>query len=165
MFNRFLLLPFACLLGACAQSSTIPLSLDTIQITSTAAPVCGAVGAQKVALKQAAIETINRGYDKFIIVGGGYQNDVRVIGHTPVVANTTGSATAHRYGNTATAYGQSRTTYSGGAPIVGGTHNQGLVVKMFKDGDPKGSQAVPARTTLGPKWAEMVQSKSATCLD
>jgi len=46
-----------------------------------------------VAAKQAAAETIRRGYDKFVVLGCGYQNDVRVVGYTPVVANTTGYTT------------------------------------------------------------------------
>jgi hypothetical protein len=37
-------------------------------------------------------------------------------------------------------------------------------VKMFKDGDPKGANAVSARTTLGPKWQEADQESPArTC--
>ena len=56
-----------------------------------------------------------------------------------------------------TASGHSTTTYTGGNPIVGGSHDQGLIVKMFKDGDPKGATAIPARATLGPKWQEAIK--------
>ena len=83
-------------------------------------------------------------------------------------AQTTGTATATAtatgYGNTAFASGQSTTTYSGGQPIIAGTHDQGLVVKMFKDGDPAGANALSAREQLGPKWGEAVkESSSGTC--
>ncbi len=152
------------LAAACAKSAVIPMAKDTFQITASAAPLCGSTGAQQVALRQTAIETIRRGYDSFIIVGGGYRNNIAVVGHTPVVANTSGYATATAYGNQATAYGRSTTTYSGGQPIIAGTHDQGLVVKMFKADDPSSANAVSARDTLGPKWQEAVSSDTFTCV-
>ena len=136
-----------------------------MQITASAAPACGAIGAQKVAFQRAAIETINRGYDKFVILGGEAQNNVGVVGYTPVQAHTTGSATAYGYGNTATAHGQSTTSYTGGQPIIAGSRDQGLIVKMFKDGDPAGNNALSAREQLGPKWQEAVKDGApTTCL-
>ena len=84
----------AVVLCGCAKSSTIPLSADTMRITTSAAPVCGATGAESIAFRRAAVETINRGYDKFIIIGGEAQNNVGVVGYTPVQAQTTGTATA-----------------------------------------------------------------------
>jgi hypothetical protein len=98
-----------------------------------------------------------------MIIGGQYQNDVRVVGHTPIQAHTHGTATATSYGNYAIASGNSTTTYSGGHPIVGGSHNQGLMVKMFKEGDPVGANALSARDVLGPKWQEAVASNNFTC--
>lgn len=144
----------------------MPLAGDTVQITIQAAPVCGQVGAQNVALRRAAIETINRGFDRFVILGGGYQNNVGVVGYTPIQAQTYGTATATGYGNMAFVQGHATTTYSGGYPIIAGTHNQGLVVKMFREDDPAGANAVPARTTLGPKWPEVIkQGMTSTCTD
>lgn len=151
-------------LAGCAGASVMPLAQDTIQITSRAAPLCGATGAQNVAVQRAAVETIRRGYDRFIIVGSQYQNNVGVVGYTPVTAYTTGSVTANRFGNQVTANGNATTTYSGGQPITGGSHNQGLVVKMFKDADPVASNAVSARETLGGKWQDIVAQNSVTCL-
>jgi hypothetical protein len=64
----------------------------------------------------------------------------------------------------ATAQGQSTTYYTGGQPIVGGSHDQGLIVKMIKEGDPAGANALSAREQLGPKWQEAAQeSASTTC--
>ncbi len=150
--------------SACVSSSVIPLAQDTFQITAAAAPVCGVTGAQKIAAQQAAVETIRRGYDRYLIVGGQYQNNVGVAGYTPVTAQTTGTATATGFGNSATAYGQSTATYSGGQPIVAGSHDQGLIVKMFKEGDPAGANALDARGTLGPEWQKTVSSNTMTCL-
>jgi hypothetical protein len=154
----------ASLVAGCAQSATIPLQTDVIQITTSAAPVCGATGAQYIALRQAAVETIRRGFDKFIIVGGQYQNDVRVVGHTPVTAHTTGTATTSGFGNVAVTQGQSTTTYSGGYPIIAGKHNQALIVRLYKADDPMGAKAISARQVLGPKWKEIVKSDPLTCL-
>lgn len=76
-----------CILGltlaGCASSSTIPIAQDTFQVTASAAPICGSQGAQQVAVKQAAVETIRRGYDRFIVVGG--QASANVVGNTPIV--------------------------------------------------------------------------------
>lgn len=155
---------YTMLIGGCANANVIPLAQDTIQITSSAAPVCGMTGAQNVASQRAAVETLRRGYDKYIIVGGQYNNNVGVVGYTPVVANTTGTATAYGNRNYATAYGQSTTTFSGGQPIIAGAHNQGLVVKMFKADDQAATGALDARSELGPDWQDKVANNSLTCL-
>lgn len=154
----------AVLCGARAQSSVMPLAADTFQVTAGAAPICGQVGAQAVAAKQAVAETIRRGYDKFVVLGGEHQNDVRVVGYTPVVANSTGYRTGSIYGNTYSGHTSGQTTVSGGAPIVGGSHNQALVVKMFKHDDPAGANAIDARSSLGPDWQKTVESGALTCL-
>ena len=151
-------------LSACARSAILPLSADTIQITTSAAPVCGATSAQNVALRRAAIETISRGFDKFVILAADAKNNVGIVGYTPVIGTTTGSATINSYGNIATFQGSATTTYSGGYPIVAGTHDQALVVKMFRDDDPLGSNAISARSTLGPNWEMTIkQSTRTTC--
>lgn len=152
-------------LSACVRTSTMPLAADTVQITARAAPACGAEGAEKVAIKQAAIETLKAGYDRFIVIGGAAQNNVAVVGTTPVVANTYGSATAYGYGNTATAYGQSTTTYSGGTPIFAGSRDQSLVVKMFHASDPQSVNALDAKVLLGPDWQTAMNEKNNNCLD
>lgn len=153
----------AAALAGCASTAMMPISADTVQIMSGAAPICGAEGAQKVAVRQASVETIKRGFDRFIILNAAANSDVRVVGHTPVVAQSSGYATATGFGTTA--YGSSTTTVSGGYPIIAGRHHQGLLVKMFKDGDPAGGNALSARAELGPKWREAVQSEAMTCLD
>lgn len=143
--RKFALLALASLCVGCARTSTIPLAQDTIQVTTSAAPACGRQGAQQVAFRQAAVETIRRGYDRFIVVGG--ESGQTLVGHTPIVVQSMGRGGAVAYG---------------GAPMVG--HDQGLTIKMFRDNDPAASNAVSARDTLGPKWPELVKSDSATCL-
>lgn len=163
---RTILIGFlAVFLSACVRTSTMPLAADVVQITARAAPACGAEGAEKAAFRQAAIETLKAGNDRFIILNGAAQNNITMVGTTPVVANTYGSATAYGYGNTATAYGSSTTTYSGGQPIFAGTHDQSLIVKMFKSADPQAANALDARTVLGPDWQTAMNSTNNNCMD
>jgi len=152
-------------LGSCARASVMPLAADTIQITASAAPVCGASGAQAVAVHRAAVETIRHGFDRFIVLGAQAENNVHMAVLPPNQATTYGSGTvtANPYTNTASYQGSSTTTYSGGGPIVFGSHDQSVVIKMFRDGDPAGQNAVPARATLGDKWQEEVAGNDRTC--
>jgi hypothetical protein len=149
-------------LASCARSAVMPLAGDTIRITTSAAPVCGRTGAQDVAVRRAGIETINRGFDKFLVLGSEAQNNVRVVGSTSGIATTYGSATANRFGNTVTASGQSTTVYTPGAPIIGGSHDQGMVIKMFRATEPEGSNAIDARALLGPTWHELIKQNAVT---
>lgn len=152
-------------MAGCAKATAIPISQNMVQITSDAAPVCGASGAQRVAGRQAAMETIRRGYDRFVIIDARASNNIQVVGHTPVIAHTTGTATGMRTGNMVTAHGSATTTYSGGQPIVGGSHQQGLIVRMFKDGESGSEQAISARQELGPDWRKVASGGTLTCFD
>ena len=150
--------------AGCAQSSVLDMASDTIQISTSAAPVCGQAGAQEVAAKRAAIETLNRNFDRYVILDGNYQNDVQVVGRTPYTANTYSSGSITGHGNTGTYTGRSTTHLSGGLPILGGGHNQSFIIKMFRNGDPAGAKAISAKNVLGPNWQrEIKASKNGTC--
>ena len=154
----------ALLLAGCASSSVTDLDSNTVQISTSAAPVCGAGGAQKTAARRAAIETLKRGYDRYVIMGSAYENNVGVVGHTAVTANTQGTGTITSDGNTAYLRGQSTTSYSGGSPIFGGKHEQQLTVRMFRVSDPGAERALDARKVLGPDWQEALKGGSrGTC--
>jgi len=135
----------AATIGGCAGTSTVPLAQDTVQITARAAPICGAVGAEKLAVKQAAVETIRRGYDRFVVLNA--QAGASYAGNTPIVVQNMGGGMVMA---------------SGGQPII--APNQGLVINMFKDGDPQGTNALPAKDTLGADWREQIKKDSITCL-
>ncbi len=153
--GRWVLLA-ALAVSACARTSVMPLAGNTYQITVSAAPVCGAAGAEELASHDAAIATLQSGFDTYIILGGQAQDNVGVVGYTPVIANTYGTATAYGSPGMATAYGSSTTTYSGGTPIIAGTHDQEIVVRMFHSGDPDSENTIPARAVLGPDWLNLV---------
>jgi hypothetical protein len=120
----------------------MPLSANTVQISANASMVCGQAGAQNVALRRAAIETIKRGYDKFVVTNAASGYSVR--GYTPITADRIGSSVYVR----------------GGDPIT--VHSQGLVVRMFRGDDPAAADALDARATLGPKWQEAIGEGSVT---
>ena len=143
-------------LAGCVSSSIVPIDQNTIMITTSGAPVCGASGTQGVAVHMAAVETIRRGYDRFIVLDAESANNVRVVGTTPIYANTYGS---FGYGGSY----RSMTTFGGGQPIVAGTYDQGLVIRMFRDNDPAGRNAVSARATLGPEWQTAVAEDKSSC--
>ena len=162
--NPTILIGIFVLLAGCASSSVLDVASDTIQVSTSAAPVCGQAGAQAVAAKRAAIETLKRGYDSYMIVDANSQNNVRVVGTTPITANTYSSGTINGYGNTATYNGQSNTYFSGGQPIIGGHHDEALMVRMFKQGDAGSERAVDARRVLGPDWQKQIQKSTlGTC--
>jgi len=142
--------------SACARTSVMPLAGNTYQITVSAARFCGAAGAEKLASHDAALATLQSGFDSYMILDGQAQDNVGVVGYTPVIANTYDTATAYGSPGMATAYGSSTTSYSGGTPIIAGTHDQEIVVRMFHSGDPDAENAIPARAMLGPDWQEAV---------
>lgn len=137
---RFTIVVAALVLGGCVRTSVMPMAADTVQITARAAPICGGEGAERVAFERAAIETIRRGYDRFVLLNGLAQNNIKVGSHV--------------YGN---AYG----VYS--SPWVYGTHDQALIVKMFRDKDPMAKNALSARATLGSAWQQRILDNRDTC--
>jgi hypothetical protein len=142
----------AILLAGCARTSVMPLAADTLEVTTSAAPVCGAAGAQEVAIHRAAVETIRAGFDRFTVLNSGGQDNVGVIGYTPLTATTYGSP------------GYATTTVYGGAPIIAGSHDESVVIKMYHAGDPGGADAISARSLLGPNWSQEVSaSNPSTC--
>lgn len=142
-------------LAACTSSNTVRTSMNTAIVQTSAAPVCGGAGAAKVAQQQAAIETIKAGFDRYIIVDAASANNVRVA-QGPGTFKTTGTLSGGVYHGT--------TTYQPGMPMIYGRHEQAFAIRMFRNGEPGASQAIPARDVLGPKWRQKVKAGSVnTC--
>ncbi len=142
-------------LSGCTTADAVKTSRDTAIIQSNAAPVCGGIGAMKAAYKQAAIETIREGFDKFIVFNGAAQNNVsatQMPGHYNTYGNYNG------YGSWS-----ATTTYQPGPIIMSGTHDQSLAIKMFKNGDPGSADGIDARQALGPKWPQIVKNGIMVC--
>lgn len=152
------------LLGAisvsgCTSSSAIRTSQNTAIIKTSAEPMCGSTGAAKVAEKQAAIETIKAGYDRYVITGSGASDNVSVT-QMPGHYNTYGTANVYGGHGTYTA----TTTYQPGPTIVSGSYDQSFAIRMFRDGEPGASQALSAKQTLGPKWELLVKNGVNFCV-
>lgn len=136
-------------LAGCTSSDTIRTSANTAIVRTSAAPVCGGTGASRVAQKQAAIETIKAGFDRYIIMDAASANNVQVV---------QGPGTYHHSGTYNRGFYSGTTTYQPGMPMVYGRHEQAFAIRMFRDGEPGAHQAVPARQTLGEKWPELVKA-------
>ncbi len=146
------------LLG-CAATHVTPISQKRFILSTSAAPACGRIGAQKVALKMAAVETLRKGHPRFLILGQKSANNVSVIDTAPTGSYTTG--TYDVYGNTV--YGRSQTTYTGGGPIVFGSNDADLNVLMLAPGDNGFDQGVDAKSILGENWKTLVEKGVHTC--
>ncbi len=136
------------LVAACARTSVMPLSRNAIQVTVDAPPVCGTTGAQKVAMQMAAAETINRGFERFLIGGATQTSETVVAGGT----TTTGSATV--VGNRV--YGQ---TYTSG-PVLMRRRGQIINVLLLNPGEPGFDNGIDAKATLGPDWQSKLDTDS-----
>ena len=146
---RVALLVLVIFLTGCVQVSTVPLTTDVVQITAQADSTCGARGAEQVALHQASVETIKRGFDRFLIVDSKATSVTQQVGQTPIRALFTPHIVS----------------VYGGQPIVDETHNQVFTVKMFHEGDPAGNKALWARELLGKNWKELVAKETPiTCV-
>ncbi len=84
--------------AGCAKTSVLDVDSNTVMISTSAAPACGQQGAQDVAAQRAAVETLKRGYDRYVILGAHADSNVGVVGYTPQVANTYSTATSMHTG-------------------------------------------------------------------
>ncbi|MCX8568721.1 MULTISPECIES: hypothetical protein [Hyphomicrobiales] len=153
MISKNSICAFSCLiLASCASSNTIKTSSSTAIVQTSAEAMCGGAGAANVAQKQAAIETLKAGFDRYIIFDSAASSDVQV---TQMPGSYQTSGTAMIYGNRATYHGN--TQYIPGPTIVSGGYQQSFAIKMFREGESGASDAVSARETLGPKWQQLVK--------
>lgn len=152
-------------LSACVRASVMPLSANTFELTASGAPVCHTAGTQSVVVHDAAIETIRRGYDLFVIEGAQQQNEAVGVYQAPTMASSYGAATVVGGPGFATGFGTSTTTFSGGFSSVIRKHRQEIVVRMFRNGDSGAENAMSARQLLGPGWQKAAAGGlKETCL-
>lgn len=148
----FLLLAVTGFVGTmtgCARTSTTTLDGDTVEITVRVATICDGADAERLARRHAAVETIRRGFEDYIVVdsvGGDYLAD-----RAPLTARST-------------LYGDSSTPIlSGNAPLL--ARHRVLTVRMFQAGQGESSATVSARAALGDDWEAIVtKGAPATCL-
>ena len=149
----------ALLLTACAESTTIDLAKNQFILQTSAEAACGRIATTKVANKMAAVETLRRGYDRFVILGAASANNTQTVVTGPTYATTYANATA--YGNHA--YGTANTYYGGQSVLFTGTHDQDLNVLMLRKGERGYNSAIPAKKVLGENWKEIAEKGINTC--
>lgn len=149
----------SCVLAACASTDVTQLSRNEIVVNTSAAPLCGTQGARNVVARMAAIESIRRGFDRFVIVGAENRNNVVATGTGPTSASTTGQATT--FGNRTNL--EAETTYRGAGVQYSGTYDSSLLVHMLAPGDAGYDQGVDARAVLGPEWQALVAKGINRC--
>ena len=145
---RVLLLLLPAVLTGCARTSTAPVGEDTIEVTVHVGTICDGRDAERLAQRHAAVETIRRGFDDYVVigsVGGDHMAE-----EEPATARTTLSG------------GSGRTLFSEDAPLL--AHHRVLKVRMFQAGAGDSAASVSARAVLGDEW-EAVAAKGApiTC--
>lgn len=146
---RVLLLLLPVVLAGCARTSTAPAGADTIEITVYVGTICDAGDAERLARRHAAVETIRRGFDDYVVIGS--------VGGDHVAEEE--SATAR----TTLSGGSGRTLFSEDAPLL--AHHRVLTVRMFQAGEGDSAATVSARAVLGDEWEAVVASGPATiCL-
>ena len=141
-----LLLP-AVLIG-CARTSTAPAGEDTIEITVHVATICDERDAERIAQRHAAVETVRRGFDDYIVIGsiGGDH----VAEEAPATARTILSGDSGGM------------LLSEDAPLL--AHHRMLTVRMFRAGEGDSAATVSARAVLGDEWeAIAAQGAPNTC--
>lgn len=159
-----ILLMLLLVLGGCTSSSVMDLDANTVQVSAASAPICGPSGAQKLAIKNAAYQTLKRGFDKYVILNGRATSQQRLTGFTPRYANTTSSGQYYGNDSMGTYTGSSNTVITGGQPIVVTAHGQDVTVRMFHNSDPGAENAVDAKRVLGPDWQKiMAKGPGITC--
>lgn len=147
------------LIAGCASTSVMQVSQNEILLTTAAAPACGTTGSQRVAQEMAAVETLRRGFTRYLIMGAGSQNNVGVIQTGPTYSQTYGTATVT--GNTV--QGSSNTYYGGQQTIFTGSHDTAIRLMMLNKGDRGFEQGVDAKMILGVDWEKKVADGVNTC--
>jgi hypothetical protein len=79
------------LIAGCAEQSATRIANDTVRVNVSTAPIYGALEPERRAMLQAAEETLESGFDKFLIVDGQSQFKRNVIANHPGYISATPS--------------------------------------------------------------------------
>jgi hypothetical protein len=116
-------------------------------------------GAKEVAAKMAAVETIRRGYDRYIILGADAESSVSSHQSGPTYAMT--NSTYRGYGNSI--YGSSTTQFGGSYTVYTGSNDAALEVLLLNKGEQYYGEGIDAKATLGADWQKLVDDGVMTC--
>ncbi|WP_424938978.1 hypothetical protein [Aliiroseovarius sp. S253] len=155
------LIGLACALTVAASAgckSTNDLQSQFVLRTSAAAG-CGPVAAARVEVELAAVETLRRGHDRFVILGASSSDSTRAT----VLNRTDADAydSANVYGNTAN--GATVAYFGNQKVLLTGAHEANLYVRMLKPRDPGYETAIRAKDVLGENWKEIAARGIQSC--
>lgn len=140
MASKFLIGVLALGLASCVQTQEIPLQNNVWRLETEGRGLIGAASVNDSTLKRAAELTLEQGYTHFVLRDTGSSRSSRVVGRTPVYAQTNASIVGNSVYST--------TTYTGGTPIVAHQANLGVTVIMLREGDRGVDSAIDARSAL-----------------
>lgn len=116
---KFLIPALAALaLGACAEQASMKLAKNISRISISTAPIYGTLEPQRRAMLQAAKETLNSGYDTFLVLGSDTDYNMNLMG-----AGAYGTQSIPRF-------------------------SADLTIKMFKYNEAGSSNAIDAREII-----------------
>jgi hypothetical protein len=137
-------------LAACASSSVTPLAQNQVLIQTTADLPCGNRGTEKVVVEMAAVETLRRGFDGFVVkttktedtlytnAKSGLKKQARAINEDPIAKSVLNLS-------------------------ITGVYDKSLIVTMLRKGDAGFNTATDARSVLGPDWQKTVSDGVSSC--
>ena len=144
MISRFIFgfITICLLLGiiSCASTEVVQVSRNQAVISTSAAPVCGTEGALRVAQKMAAVATLRRGYERFILSGVGSYSNVQI----NRVPSSYSTGTVKVYGNSG--FGRFQ-TYTPTRTEISGRNHAEMQVLMLNQGDSGYQNALDAKKT------------------
>ena len=130
----------------CATSRVEQISDNEFSMSTLASPVCDTAGQKKAQLKAAAVNTLERGYDRFRVFArddtGKLVQEIDFSGVISLAGYDT----------------------SGLNPLAVDIPHLKMQVRMYHNEERGAAGAIPAREVLGPDWKkELNREKSWTC--
>lgn len=143
-------------LAGCATTTVTPLSANSFLLTTSGDEYCGTQGLMRVASRMAAVETLRRGQDRYVIDSVGHENNIRTQYHAPM-------SRGFVLGADGRAHPVARSPFDSGYATTTGSNDATLTVTMLAKSDPGYSQGLDARQVLGPAWRDHVRDGIEDC--
>ncbi|TJZ82766.1 hypothetical protein [Paracoccus hibiscisoli] len=143
-------------LAGCAETTVTPLSANSFLLTTSGDEFCGTQGVMRVASRMAAVETLRRGQDRYVIQSVGHDNSIRTQYHAPV-------SRGFVLGADGLAHPVARNPFDIGYSTTTGSNDTTLTVTVLTKSDPGYSQGLDARQVLGPDWESHVRNGVVDC--
>ena len=135
-------------LAACGKTDTVTLSSNTSKIAATGSVFCGDKGITQFAIRRAAVETLRRGFDNFVLLDTRHARKKEFIGYS--------SGTVEVVKNPLTG-GYDTIETPGGGPMYVNLLDHQVVVRMFRAAEAAPKEALSARRVLGPDWQNEIR--------